>query len=163
MKKFLTIFTVSTALTIATAGFTFAGDRHITRKELPTQARAFLSAHYGQTGIAYATADREAFGTTYDVSLADGTKLEFSKHGDIIEIKSPHNGSIPYSALPAKIESYIKRNYPQATVQEFEVDGRLCEVKLSNGVEITFNRQYQVVHSTDYNKHLPNHRFTLRE
>lgn len=163
MKRFFAFFTICSALTVATAGFCFAGDRHINKNELPRQARAFLTAHYGQTGISYATVDREAFDTTYDVSLADGTKLEFSKNGNILEIKSPRGGSVPASAIPDKIAAYITRNYPKATVSQMEIDGRLCEVLLSNGVEITFNKQGEMVRSTDYNKHRADHRFTLRE
>lgn len=159
MKKFFAIL----GICVAATGFTFAGDRHITKQELPVEARAFLSAHYGQTGIAYATVDREVFDTTYAVSLNDGTRLEFSRNGDWMEIKSPRGGKIPMSAIPEKIASYIKKNYPKADVRQIEIDGRDCEVALSNGVEITFDRKLEMVRTNDWPKYGPNHRFTWRD
>jgi len=45
------------------------------------------------------------------------------------------------SQLPAKIQSYIDANYPGARVIKAEAKGRgYFEVKLSNGVELKFNK-----------------------
>lgn len=156
------IFSIISVLTLAVSGSALA-EKPVTRSQLPQQARNFLASHYSKTGIAYATVDSEMFDATYDVSLEDGTRLEFTKKGDWTEIKSPRGGSVPASAVPSKIRAYIERNYPKATVSRMEIEGRDCNVELSNGVEITFNRQMEMVRSSDMNKHRPDHRFTLRE
>ena len=147
----------------AAAGTIARADKPVSKSQLPQQARTFLATHYSDRPVSCATIDSGVFETTYDVALDDGTKLEFARNGEWTEIKSPRGGHIPASAVPSKIADYVGRNYPKAKVRQMEMDGRNCEVELTNGVEITFNRQMEMIRSTDYNKHRPDHRFTLRE
>lgn len=163
MKKNLLILMTLTAAVLSAIAPASADDRAITRSKLPQQARNFLTTHYPRTAISNATIDREVFDTTYDVTLEDGTRLEFTRNGKCVEIRSPRNGSIPASVIPAKMAAYINKNYPGAEVRMMEVDGRECDVELSNGIEITFNHQLEMVRSNDWTKHRPDHRFTLRE
>lgn len=162
MKK---IFAITAACFVLNAAFAWSAfaDKPVAKGQLPQRVHTFLTTNYPKTKIAYATVDNDLFDTTYDVALEDGTRLEFAKNGEWLEMKSPRGGSIPLSAVPSKIAAYIKLNYPGAGVRQIEIDGRDCEVELTNGVEITFNRRHEMVRSTDYNKHRPDHRFTLRE
>lgn len=156
MKKRFAIIALSLCAT-ATA---FA-DKPVSRNELPQQARNFLTANFPKTGIEYATVDRNLFDADYDVVLDNGTHLEFSKRGEWTEITSSHGNFIPSSVLPAKMAAYISKNYPKAHISQIERERGNYEVALSNGVEITFNKESQVIYTNDLLKHQPNHRFSL--
>ena len=46
--------------------------------------------------------------------------------------------------IPQRIREHVKTNYPGATVRKYEIDKKEHEVELSNGVEITFDKNFRV-------------------
>lgn len=164
--KFLYSLFFAVAAILCGAGFTAsaatAGDRPATVSDLPREARNFLTAHYASNDVAWSTVDRELFDTTYEVALEDGTRIEFSRNGNWTDIKAPKGGAIPSSVIPAKIAAYVRDNYPKARIRQIETDGHKRQILLDNGVEILFDRHYDLIFTTDYSKHQPDHRFTLR-
>lgn len=79
-----------------------------------------------------------------DIMLPDGTILEFDRSGKWTEIFCP-NGQVPTALVPAAITRYVNSHYASAKIVKIERDKRETEVKLADGMEITFNAKYQVV------------------
>lgn len=115
-----------------------ADDRTITSAELPSTAQQFIETHYSGTKILHATADKGLFDSDYEVNLDDGTKIEFSGNGLWTEVANRHRG-IPSAIVPVSIADYVATNYPKAKILKIERDNRSTEVRLDNGMELTFN------------------------
>lgn len=75
----------------------------------------------------------------YEVSLSNGVELDFDKDGNIIEIDSNKDETIPLSALPTNIVSYLNQNHPNAQVTGWEKQNKEQEVELTDGTEIEFD------------------------
>ena len=78
----------------------------------------------------------------------NGEKVEFDRKGNWTEINCKLS-SVPTALVPAKITQYVKSPYPGAKILEIEKDDSQYEVKLSNMLEVTFNRNFQVVDIDD--------------
>lgn len=63
--------------------------------------------------------------------------LFIEEDGKITEIESSQG--IPKSALPEEIVTYVKANYPNVNIVEWEKEAYGQEIELSNGLELKFN------------------------
>ena len=52
--------------------------------------------------------------------------------------------SVPSAIVPAQIQEYIRKNYPDTTVKKIEKNRREYEVKLSNRVELSFDLKFNL-------------------
>ena len=84
----------------------------------------------------------------YSVMLQNGVKLQFSNGGELESIKV-QEGAVPAGVVPVQITDYVKAAYPGVIIKEYDVDKNSHEVKLSNRLEIKFNRSFQVVEIDD--------------
>ena len=80
--------------------------------------------------------------------MANGVMLEFDNGGRLEKIES-RNGDIPSGIIPVQIMEIVKGHYPDADVVEYEVGRKTYEVKLSNRMELKFNRHFNVVEIDD--------------
>ncbi|MCH5330169.1 MAG: PepSY-like domain-containing protein [Alistipes sp.] len=158
MRHIDKIRTIATAALLLAASAAFA-DKPVTTKQLPQQARTFLTQYYPSSSVIYASTERELFDRSYETMLEDGTVIEFTKDGQWYEIKAPKGGRIPSAALPHKVAAYVKRIYPDAGVRQIEAERNKYEVELTNGVEITFNHNGDLLRTSDYMQQQPDHRF----
>lgn len=124
-------------------------DKPISENQLPAAARQFIKTHFPKNKIAMAKQETGFFSKEFDVIFTNGDKLEFDGKGNWTEVSCKKNSSVPTAVIPAKIKSYLKTNYPDVLVKCIEKEGSNIEVKLSNGWEITFNSDYQVVDIDD--------------
>lgn len=120
-------------------------DRVIQFSELPTTAQEFIQTHFSQEKIALAKMDPDYWDRDYEVIFVNGDKVEFDKQGNWKEVKSATSGSVPSTTIPAQIGAYLMRNYPGVPVIKVERERKKYEVKLSNGRELTFNKQFQLI------------------
>lgn len=134
MKRFF----ILTALLLPTLFTVKADERAIDLAELPKAAQEFLSSNFAGVPIKYATVDREVMDTDYEVRLDDGTKIDFNGKGNWTEISNKRSG-ISINIIPPKLVDYVRKEYPQASFITIERDKNDYEIKLSNGVELTFN------------------------
>lgn len=77
----------------------------------------------------------------YEVRLSNGVELDFDENGNIIEIDGENNSSIPESALPSNIVTYLKTNHSDSQIVGWEMKDNEQEVELSDGTEIEFDSQ----------------------
>lgn len=115
-------------------------DRVITFSQLPEAAQTFLKAHFGTKVPLLVTADWD----DYTIRYESGEKIEFNRSGDWKDIEC-YNSKVPNEAVPAQISTYISQNYPGKSIIKLERHRSVYEVKLNNGLEVEFNRNFQLI------------------
>lgn len=119
-------------------------DRVITYQQLPQTAQSFLKQNFAKKVPLVVTVDWD----DYTIRYESGEKVEFDKKGNWKEIEC-YSSKVPADIIPEQINSYLKKNYPGKTVIKLERHRSVYEVKLNNGMEIEFNRNFQVI-DVDY-------------
>ena len=76
--------------------------------------------------------------------FTNGDKLEFDKKGVWTEVNCKYS-AVPVAVVPDAIKKYVTTNYPDAKMLKIERDKYDYEVKLSNGWEIKFDMQFNVI------------------
>lgn len=125
---------------VANAG----NDKPINVNELPTKAQTLLSKHFKGQKVMLATIESGVVSKSYDVVLRNGTKLEFDKKGNLTEIDCKQ-GIVPSQLIPQPIKNYLKENYRGETVRKIELNKKEYEVELTNGIDLTFNKHFQLI------------------
>lgn len=117
----------------AIASMSVFADKIISVNDLPQQIRDTVAAAFPENQIQLAKADSREF----EVTLDDGTEIGFYRNGEWKEIES-YSG-VPGMLLPDYVNSYVKENFPDATVYKAEKDRKNFEAELSNGTELYFS------------------------
>lgn len=140
MKRFFTFIAISMAFATAAA----ADDRPVTFDQLPVAAQTFIADYYPADKISYATIDDDLIRPDYTVVLVSGVKIQFENNGDLDKIESRVDG-IPAEIIPVQIREYVRHHYPDAAYVEYEIDRKTYEVRLSNRMELKFNKNFALV------------------
>ena len=119
-------------------------DRVITYEQLPETAQSLLKQHFAKKVPLVVTADWDDFTVVYE----SGEKVEFNKNGEWKSIEC-RTSKVPVAVVPEQIIDYVTKNYPGKSVVKIERHRSVYEVKVSNGMEIEFNRNFQVI-DVDY-------------
>ena len=115
-------------------------DKIITREELPEQAQMFLTKHFENADVLYAKVERDmGVVTSYDVVLDGNVKVEFNRSGEWTSVDC-ERGQVPDSILPQGVLDYVKKKFAKAYVVEIERGRMGYEVKLSNGLDLDFDK-----------------------
>jgi hypothetical protein len=102
-------------------------------------AKEFVASNFPAATITSTLKDHDTFSYTYQVTLSDGTAIEFAKDGEWIDVENRVSG-VPTSVLPAKILEYITTNYASSFAVDIEKD-RGYDVELSNGLDLVFDSE----------------------
>lgn len=143
MKKILAF----AAIVVASVQIAKADDRPVTFAQLPAPAQAFITANYPSEKISYATVDDDFVRPDYSVMLANGVRLQFDHSGALESIES--RAGISEDLIPVQIRDYVKMHYPDAVFVGYEVGRKSYEVKLSNRLELRFNKSFNLVEIDD--------------
>ncbi|MCD8262419.1 MAG: PepSY-like domain-containing protein, partial [Bacteroides sp.] len=99
---------------------------------LPEKGRSFLSEHFPAVKVSHLKKENEIKDILdkkkYEVTLTDGTKIEFDKDGDWMEIES-HGKEVPASVVPDRIRTYLSTHMSGQPVTQIEKSAR--DIKLS--------------------------------
>ena len=125
---------------VANAG----NDKPISVNALPAKAQTLLSQHFNNQKVMLATIETGVISRSYDVVLQNGTKLEFDKKGNLTEIDCKQ-GIVPALLIPQAITNYLKDNYAGQSVKKIEINKNEYEVELTNGLDLTFNKHFQLI------------------
>ena len=125
---------------VANAG----NDKSITVNALPAKAQTLLNNHFNGQKVMLATIESGVGSRSYDVVLQNGTKLEFDKKGNLTEIDCKQ-GIVPALLIPQAIKNYLKDNYAGQSVKKIEMNKNEYEVELTNGLDLTFNKHFQLI------------------
>lgn len=141
MKKiFIALACVFTLVTNACAD----NYQPVTQTQLPEKAQTFLATYFPEVKISLARKEIDVMELTYDVIFTDGSKVEFDRKGNWTEVDCL-NQPLPSGIVPEAIEKVIRTQYPEAQATKIERDHREFDVKLNNRVELTFNKNMQLV------------------
>lgn len=143
MKRFLVII----AMTMASLSIMKADDRPVTFNQLPAAAQAFINTNYPSDKISYATVDDDFIRPDFNVVLVSGVRIKFENNGALEKIESP--AGVPDILIPVQIRDYVKIHYPDSIIREYEIGRRHYEIKLSNRLELKFNRNFNVIEIDD--------------
>mgnify|MGYP006354079973 FL=1 len=136
----IAIFCMMSFNIVANAG----NDKPINVNELPAKAQTLLSKHFNGQKVMLATIESGVVSRSYDVVLKNGTKLEFDKRGNLTEIDCKQ-GIVPDQLIPQAINNYLKENYEGQSVRKIEINRKEYEVELTNGLDLTFNKHFQLI------------------
>lgn len=149
------IITTTLVAIMATASVAFAAtlyidnnDRPIKYDELPAEAKTFITTHFAGEEVSHIILDKDVVCSDYTVSFLSGTKLEFNGKGEWTEIDCGRT-SVPEALIPQQVAEYVKTNYPDRVITELKREHGNTEVKLSGGLEFTFNSRYRIVDVDD--------------
>ena len=143
MKRIL----IFTAAFFLSAAIVVADDRPIDVSRLPGAAKAFLNANFPGEQILYATQEDDLLFPDYNVALANGVFLEFYNNGALELIGSRTGLSTEF--IPIQIVEFVKVRYPDAYFIEYKLDKKHYEVKLSNRIELKFNKNFNLLEIDD--------------
>ena len=124
MKKWMLTLVCLLFIGTANAG----NDKPIRLRQMPVAAQQLIKKNFNGRRVALAKAESKS----YEVVFTNGDKVEFDRDGRWKEI-SCKQSSVPPALVPAAISRY-----------KLERDRKEFEVNLDNGVEITFNKNFQV-------------------
>lgn len=119
-------------------------DRVITFDQLPTQAQTLLKKHFADKVPLVVTVDWD----DYKVMYQSGEKVEFDKKGNWKEFECK-TSAVPTALIPEQIKTKVKTTFPGAVILKLDRDRRGYSVKLNNGMEIEFDKKFQVVEIDD--------------
>lgn len=143
MKRFTSILIAAFAL-FALPLSADAGGKVIPFSKLPTEAQNFIKTHFSSVKVLQATSDW----SEYEVILEGNAKLEFDRSGNWKEINC-RGGSVPESAVPARIQAYVKDHFSPDKVRTIERHVRGYEVKVTSGIELKFDKNCNFVRLDD--------------
>ena len=133
---------------MATAACICHDERPIKFDELPTQAQSFVKEHFADEKISHVIEDKEFMGNEYKVVFLSGTKVEFDRSGAWTEVDCRYT-AVPAQLVPKAVADYVKTNYPESSIMELRREHGGCEVKLTGGLELTFNKAGKLVDIDD--------------
>lgn len=142
MKKILMLIAVVT-LSLSC----IADDKPVTYEILPAAAKEFIKANFPDEKVSYAFADDDLIRPDYMVRLADGTEIQFNHDGSLEKVSS--RAGVPSQIIPVQITEYVKTNFPDAVIVDYEIGRREYEIGLSNGLDLKFNNNFRLVEMDD--------------
>ena len=138
MKKIMLVFAIAMVSMACVAE-----DRPVTFDQLPSAAKEFINVNYPGEKISFAVVDDDLILPDYTVRLANGVEVTFEHSGSLEKISA--RAGVPDGVVPVQIVDYVKSNYADALIVEYEVGRREFEVKLTNGLELKFNGSFRLI------------------
>jgi len=114
-----------------------AQDRIIPEAELPQEIKTYISTNFPDHPVLQASLDREWFSKSYEVVLRDNIKLEFDSRNRIVDIDG--NSALPDQVIPSGILAYVKSNFPNDHITDWELDDRKQKIELGSGTDLKFS------------------------
>ena len=121
-----------------------SGDKPISKENLPQAAQTFIQTYFSDKAITLVKQDTDVARKTYDVVFADGTEVKFNGKGLWTEV-STKTGAVPQDLVPETIRTFVSGKYAGQTICRIERERAKTEVKLSNGLELTFNKDGRLI------------------
>ena len=145
MKRMIRVLMIAICCMMSCNMAANAGNgKPISVNALPAKAQTLLNNHFNGQKVMLATIESGVVSRSYDVVLQNGTKLEFDKKGNLTEINCKQ-GIVPALLIPQAIKNYLKDNYAGQSVKKIEINKNEYEVELTNGLDLTFNKHFQLI------------------
>lgn len=141
MKKI--ILALAAIFSIGVFSASADNDKIINKSQLPAQAQQFINEHFNGIDLSYAKEERDILKKSFEVRLANGAKIEFSDKGGWEEVDCQFS-EVPAAIIPVAIKNYIDENFAGEKVISIERNRFNYEVKLSNRLELKFDKDFNI-------------------
>lgn len=125
-----------------------ADNKPVKFEKLPAAAQKFVKENFADNTVVLVTKDDDIVAPDYEVTLDNATVLQFSNTGALEKIEA-YKAGVPQYLIPKKIQEYVSATYPEVFYREYEIERGRYEVKLSNGLELTFNSALTLIEIDD--------------
>ena len=125
-----------------------ARETKVSVNKLPKAAQNMIASNFNGKKVTLVKKDVDANFINFDVVLNDGTKLEFDSKGEWTELDCK-SSTVPSALVPSAISKFVKAQYPNARIVQIERNSRGYEIDLSNGMDIKFDKKFNVVKIDD--------------
>lgn len=120
-------------------------ERPINIDQLPKNAQAFLAENFKDLKVAFASENPKYVGSEYEVVYTDRTEVDFNTDGEWESVERRYD-AVPASIVPANISDYVANmGMDGQYIRKIERGRYTWEVELSNGLEIKFDKQFNVI------------------
>lgn len=117
-----------------------AAPQEIGFDKLPKPSREFIEKNFSMASVKEVMMDRKSTWDRYTVQFDNGSTIAFEgDKGQWTEI-SMTSGTVPATALPEKIQSYVARKYPQQTIVRIAKTQNGYEAGLNSGEMLSFDK-----------------------
>jgi hypothetical protein len=147
MKKMIISTLVMTALALCAC----EQKTIIPLNKLPQTGQTFLQTHFPNVNATMVIKEREGVTRTYEVHLANGFEVEFTRSGEWDHVDG-NNQPVPTSILqllPGGILTYVETAAPNLYITEVNKERKNYEIGLSNDVDLRFNNQGECIGMDD--------------
>lgn len=128
---------LAAALALGTAACTSETVSH-DASQLPSKAQEFISQNF-TSAISVVEKDKNLGKTSeYEVTLTDGSQIEFNSSGEWKSVDTPNNVPVPAGIVPTNIAQYVAQNHQGAYIVGIEKNKKGYEIELSNGMDMQF-------------------------
>lgn len=146
MKK---IVLIAASLLLFSAVSAYAdNDRPIQFNQLPEAAQQFINTYFPDQKVSFAKEERDFMEVSYEVMFTNSIKIEFAGNGEWKEVNCRYS-TLPDGIVPEQIDNYVETNFPGVSIYSIERGYRDIEVNLTNGLELTFDKNYNLVDMDD--------------
>ncbi len=143
MKKFVLFFVCA-----ATAMAVSAAPQKVGFDKLPASSQEFIQKNFPREKVKSVEMDREASWDKYTVYFNSGNQISFEGgSGDCSEIIMK-NGSIPASAVPSRLRSYVASQYPNMRIMMYQTTSDGYRLGLSDKTFLDFDKNGNFVKAT---------------
>ena len=127
--------------------YSMAGDGYVVGvQQLPAPAQEVMTKCFADKTLLTILKERNE----YEVIFNTGEKIEFNKKGEWTEI-SCHTTQVPDILIPNPIKMRIMADFSNTRIVKIDRsrNGKKYEVKLSNGLEVEFDKKFNVIKVDD--------------
>ncbi|MCO6460766.1 MAG: PepSY-like domain-containing protein [Saprospiraceae bacterium] len=103
----------------------------------PAEIKTYVEHHFPGKKMLQCIKDVDGLDVDYEVVLEGNYRLEFNKSKEIDNIKGLEK--LPDSVIPPVVLDYVKTNYPNNIILEWDLDKNIQEIKLDNRIELVFD------------------------
>lgn len=146
MKKIMII--AASMLFLAAVPAIADNDKPIQVNQLPAAAQEFINTYFPDQKVSFAKEERDFLEVSYEVMFTNTIKVEFSSNGEWKEVVCKYS-TIPEGIVPDAITKYVNDNFPGVSVYGIERGRRDIDVDLTNGLELTFDMNYNIIDIDD--------------
>lgn len=127
--------------------YSIAGDGYVVGiQQLPAGAQEVMTKYFADKTVLTILKERDE----YEVIFNNGEKIEFNKKGEWTEV-SCHTTQVPDILIPDPIKARIKADFANSKIVKIDrsSNGKKYEVKLNNGLEVEFDKKFNVIKVDD--------------
>ena len=127
--------------------YSIAGDGYVVGiQQLPAGAQKVMTKYFADKTVLTILKERDE----YEVIFNNGEKIEFNKTGEWTEV-SCHTTQVPDILIPDPIKARIKADFANSKIVKIDrsSNGKKYEVKLNNGLEVEFDKKFNVIKVDD--------------